>query len=101
MQIDVLFPNQNRYTRYMLGLYLKRKRTEAGLSVEEVAGNLDLASRTYRKLEAGQMKIAAKHFAILQDLLKLDADDLIEIRKIVSVQYINDLSQVLSQNYPA
>lgn len=92
---------QTRHVRFLLGLYLKRKRSELSFSEDIVASHLDLTTRSYRKMEAGQSKISEDQFRLLQDLLNFEPEDLIEIRKIVGVQYINDLSAALSENYPA
>ena len=100
MQLELLFPHQNRYVRFLLGMYLKRKRTEQSYSEEFVANYLAIKEASYRKLESGQMNFSDEQFTRLQNLLSFEADDLIEIRKIVSVQYINSLSAEMSENFP-
>ena len=100
MQLELLFPNQNRYVRFLLGMYLKRKRTEMSFTEEFIANYLGLKEGSYKKLESGHMNFSNQQFTRLQDILNFEADDLIEIRKIVDVQYINSLSAEMSENFP-
>jgi|GEM_PF-5087301 Predicted transcriptional regulator len=100
MQLELLFPNPNRYVRFLLGMYLKRKRTEMAYSEEFIANHLGLKEGSYKKLESGHMNFTNEHFVRLQNLLSFEADDLIEIRKIVDVQFINNLSAEMSENFP-
>lgn len=101
MQIDALFPNQNRHVRFLLGLYLSRKRNELGFSLQDVAAKVELTPQSYKRIEAGRMKIKPALFEKIQMLLCLEFEELLEIRKVASVQHINDLSRELIPNYPA
>lgn len=101
MQIDVIFPNQNRHVRCLLGLYINRKRNELGFSAKDVATQIELSPYAYRNIEIGRMKIKADHFKKIQSLLSLEENDLFEIRKIARVKYVNDVSKALLENYPA
>ncbi|MNK15808.1 hypothetical protein D3C87_339590 [compost metagenome] len=100
MDIDMLFPDQNRHVRHLLGLYIKRKRNDLGVSIQDTASNMSLDSQAYRRIEAGRSKITPEQFQHMHHLLALEPNELIEIRKIAGVKYINDLSRVLSPNYP-
>ncbi len=100
MHIDIVFPNQNRHVRYLLGLYISRKRNELGFSAKDIAAQIELSLQSYRRIETGRVKINTELFEKIQSLLPLELDDLNEIRKIASVKYINDLSKALIQNYP-
>ena len=100
MDIDMLFPDQNRHVRHLLGLYIKRKRNDLGASIQDTASNMSLDSQAYRRIEAGRSKITPEQFERIHQLLSLDPQELIEIRRITGVMYINDLSRVLSPNYP-
>lgn len=101
MNIDMLFPDQNRHVRHLLGLYIKRKRTEVSLSISDVAAHLLLSPNAYRLIEGGRSKISDEQFQLLIQFLSLDMEEIVEIRRISGVMYINDLSRVLSPNYPA
>jgi len=100
MQIDVFFPEQNRHIRFLLGLYISRKRVEMGYTVENVAEQLAVSVHSYKRIESGRGKVNATVFNKLQNLLAFEASDLNEIRKIASVNFINDLSKAMVSNYP-
>ena len=100
MTMDMLFPDQNRHVRFLMGLYISKKRNEKGFSVGDVANLLDLAPQSYKKIETGRMKINSDIFDKMQNLLSLDLEELDEIRQIACVRYINDLSKALVSNYP-
>lgn len=101
MQIDAIFPNQNRHVRHLLGLYISRKRNELGFSASEIASQVHLSPHAYRRIEVGKVKISCPLFQKIQSLLFLDIEDLLEIHKIAGVNYINDVSKALLENYPA
>ncbi|HEY8269966.1 MAG TPA: helix-turn-helix transcriptional regulator [Pseudobdellovibrionaceae bacterium] len=101
MQIDVIFPNQNRHVRHLLGLYINRKRNELGFSAKEIASQVNLSPHAYRRIEVGKVKINSSLFEKIHSLLFLEIEDLAEIHKIASVKYINDVSKALLENYPA
>lgn len=100
MKIDTFFPDQNRHVRFLLGLYISRKRQETGASVADFAGKISVTPQSFKRIEAGRMKITPTLFEKILVHLPLEADDLNEIRRIASVSYINDLSKVLVPNYP-
>lgn len=100
MKFENFFPNQNRQVRFLLGLYISRKRRESGASINEVATKAEITPQSVKRIEAGRMKITPVIFEKIQLQLSLEADDLNEIRRIASVSYINDLSKVLVPNYP-
>lgn len=101
MKIDSFFPDQNRHVRFLLGLYISRKRQESGGSVADLAGKIEVTPQSFKRIEAGRMKITPSLFEKIQTHLSLEAEDLDEIRRIASVSFINDLSKVLVPNYPA
>ncbi|MGZ3691863.1 MAG: helix-turn-helix transcriptional regulator [Pseudobdellovibrionaceae bacterium] len=101
MKIDAIFQNQNRHVRYLLGLYISRKRNELGFTAKDVASRIDLSHQTYRMIEVGQVKINPPLFKKIQSLLALQLSDILEIRKIANIKYINDVSKALLENYPA
>ncbi|MEN0059430.1 MAG: helix-turn-helix transcriptional regulator [Bdellovibrio sp.] len=100
MSIEELFPLQNRYGRFLVGLYLSRRRGERHLSVEELAQLLSMSPLTYRRIESGRSKISPQNFDTLTEVLDLDMDDLIELSRIARIKHINDISKSLSLNYP-
>lgn len=100
MKIETFFPDQNRHVRFLLGLYISRKRQECGASVADLAEKISVTTQSFKRIEAGRMKITPGLFEKIQSHLALEADDLNEIRRIASVSYINDLSKVLVPNYP-
>lgn len=100
-QIEIFFPNQNRHVRFLLGLYISRKRNELGFSVQDMASRVEMTPQIYKRIEGGRMKITSDCFEKIQSLLFLESHELDEIRKISGVRYINDLSKTLISNYPA
>lgn len=100
MEIDNFFPIQDQHVRNLLGLYLRRKREEMGLTLTEVATQANLTTATYRRIEGGRMKIEPSAFNKIQSLLELDPVDLGDIRKIAAINYVNHASKTLAMNYP-
>lgn len=100
MKLEGFFPQQNRHVRFLLGLYISRKRRESGASVEDLATKTELTPQSVKRIEAGRMKVTPRIFGKLQPVLGLEPEDLNEIRRIAGVSYINDLSKVLVPNFP-
>ncbi|MBS1970525.1 MAG: helix-turn-helix transcriptional regulator [Bdellovibrionales bacterium] len=100
MKFETFFPNQNRHVRFLLGLYISRKRRESGASLTELANKADLTPQSIKRIEAGRMNVTPRIFGNLQVALGFEAEDLNEIRRIAGVAYINDLSKVLVPNFP-
>jgi transcriptional regulator with XRE-family HTH domain len=96
-----MFSDQKRHLRFLLGLYISRKRLELGYSIYEVAFQLQLTSLFYKRIESGRAKMKTDIFYKIQALLFLDADDLHDIRRISRIAYVNDLAKALSANYPS
>lgn len=101
MKTEITFPDQNRYIRYLLGCYIRRKRSEFGYSIPEIASQVELSTQNFKRIEAGRMKISPEVFEKMQTLLSFDAEDLANIRKIACVKYINDISKALVPHFPA
>jgi transcriptional regulator with XRE-family HTH domain len=101
MDIESFFPDQNRHVRFLLGLYITRKRKEAGITIAEVATKADVSPQSIKRIEAGRMKISFGLFKKIQPLINLEPDDLNEIRRIAGVAFINDLSKFLVPDFPA
>lgn len=101
MNIEQLFPDQNRHVRFLLGLYITRKRKEQDLSVPAIAARLGITAPIYKRIESGRMKLNDSLFEKMRLLLSLEQEDLIEINRIAAIRYINDLSKILTFNYPA
>jgi len=100
MKIEAFFQNQNRHVRFLIGLYISRKRLERGFSVQETASQLGLTPQAYKRIEGGRSKLKSEYFDKIQSLLKLEIDELYEIRQISCVAFINELSKNLGTNYP-
>jgi ribosome-binding protein aMBF1 (putative translation factor) len=100
MKIESFFDNQNRHVRFLLGLYISRKRRESGASIEDFAIKADLTPQSVKRIEAGRMKVTPRIFGKIQSTLGFDPEDLNEIRRIAAVAYINDLSKVLVPDFP-
>lgn len=100
MKFESFFPNQNRHVRFLLGLYISRKRRESGASLTELANKAELTPQSMKRIEAGRMKVTPRIFGKLQVALGFESEDLNEIRRIAGVAYINDLSKVLVPNFP-
>ena len=100
MDIKELFPIQNQHSRFLLGLYISRKRQELGLSAAALAAQLNLDQKTYARLEGGHKKMDPLLFEKLQFLLSLEAAELIELQAVAKIRYINDLSKVMVPNFP-
>lgn len=100
MNIERFFPDQNRHVRFLLGLYISRKRLESGASIADLAQKIEVTPQAFKRIEAGRMKITPGLFDKIQAHVSIDPEDLNEIRKIAGVSFINDLSKVLVPNYP-
>ena len=100
MKAEVFYPNQNRHIRFFMGLYIRRKRLESDLTVQDAATQLGLTPQAYRNIEGGRAKMKAEIFSKTLTLFQVDPSDLQEIYKISSVAYVNDLSKALGANYP-
>lgn len=100
MKIDHFFPDQHRHVRFLLGLYINRKRRELGISTSELASQTSLTPDSIKRIEAGRKKISSEDFDKIHSSLRLEADELNEIRKIAGVSLINHFSKVLVPNYP-
>lgn len=100
MKVDVFLSNQNRHVRFLLGLYISRKRNELGLSIQDIASHINLSPQTYKRIEAGSKKVNATVFEKMHSLLSFNQEDLMEIRRIATISYVNDLSKALTANYP-
>lgn len=96
MKLEMFFPNQNRHVRFLMGLYLNRKRNEQGLSLQEISSQVGLTPQAYKRIESGTKKIDETLFEKIQSLLILEPDDLNEIRKIAAIRFVNDLSQAFA-----
>jgi len=101
MKLENIFPDQHRHVRFLIGLYINRKRREMGMSVADVASKTNTTPKSFKMIEAGRAKLTSAFFEELHSLLGFSDEELHEIRKIASVTYINDLSKVLVPNYPA
>ncbi|WP_413287991.1 helix-turn-helix domain-containing protein [Bdellovibrio sp. HCB337] len=100
MRLDMFFPNQNRHVRFLMGLYLNRKRNEQGLSLQEVASQVGLTPQSYKRIESGGKKIDDTLFEKIQSLIAIEPEDLNEIRRIAAIRFVNDLSKAFASNYP-
>lgn len=101
MSLDGFPQNQNRHLRFLLGCYIRRKRIELEISIPEMVSVLNISAQTYKAIEAGRVKISEPLFKDVHSALGFKSDDLIEIRKIADVRYVNDVSKALVSNYPA
>ena len=101
MNIDILFTDQDRHVRFLLGLYIKRKRNERGMSISELASRVYVTQESLKRIESGKKNLSPGDLAKFQDQLNFEYGDLIEIHKIAKVAYVNDISKVMVPDYPA
>lgn len=99
-QAKIFLQDQNRYVRFYLSMYFKKKRAELGLSPDDVASLLQVPIQTYRKIESGRMRLSEPLFESLIATLSLRSEELFEIGRLANVAYANALSAALSSNYP-
>lgn len=99
MRLDMFFPNQNRHVRFLMGLYLSRKRKEQGVSLQEISALVNLTPQSYKRIESGTKKLDETLFSKIQSLLTLDPDDLNEIRRIAAIRFVNDLSKAFRPDF--
>jgi transcriptional regulator with XRE-family HTH domain len=60
-----------------IGLRLRETREQRGISIEEMAGYLDLTSKEYISTEEGTLQLDCGHYLILKTVLGITIDWLI------------------------
>lgn len=69
------------------------KRKEKGLSIENVASDLNISIGAYHKIEKGETKLSLERFFEIIHILKIKIDDIVDLEtKQVYNQNFNDNS---------
>lgn len=78
-----------------LGSRIRRRRTELGLSQEELAERAGISANTVSRIEGGQMAMSVETFRKLVEILIVEADYLLDTENVLPEEKLRIQKMVL------
>jgi len=85
----------------LLGHYIKRRRTDLNLSLDDLSFKVKtLTSTQLSQIESGSLPISDEEFYLLDQYLFLEPEELLNIAKITQVQKIMEINREINDLFP-
>lgn len=100
MDLENLSQFNKRLFKKFLGVYVKERRQQLDISVEQLAASMKFTVKDLKLIESGQKQLNQNVFDLLCNYLELDPSELINIGKVTQVQHIMDIYKEIDEHYP-
>lgn len=87
------------FRRY-LGNFIYQKRTELGLTQQQLAEIVKISNQDMILIEKGKKNLSQENFDNLCEYLELDSETILNMSRITHVQYLMDFFRMIDENYP-
>lgn len=100
MDLENLNQYNKRLFKKFFGIYVKERRTQLKLSLEQLCQYVGMNIKSLKAVEAGQKQISQQDFDLICYHLSLDPQELVNIGKITQVQNILNVYKEIDELYP-
>jgi len=100
MDLENLSQFNKRLFKKFLGIYVRERRQQLDLSIQQVAAFTGITEKDMKLVESGQLKLTQEIFDRLRSSLELDSSELADLGKLTQVKHIMNVYKEIDEHYP-